>query len=40
MYPSLFVHSHMIVSDCISQLKESNEAALKLMQKIVARAGD
>ena len=32
----LYAHSHVIVFHCISQLKEANEPALKLMQRFVA----
>ena len=35
MHFSLYAHSHVIVFNCISQLKEANEAALKLMQKML-----
>ena len=38
MHFGLYVHSHVTVFNCISQLKEANEAALKLTQRIVAHA--
>ncbi len=34
MHFGLYAHSHVTVLNCISKLKEANEAALKLTQKI------